>query len=149
LKKNVMLTIRGTQRVDGEEETVELFTLGQLARRNGSYWISYEESETTGFAGHRTTLHIEPNRVTMRRTGATSSNLVIEKGARHQCLYDTGFGALNIGISGSFVRSTLSDDGGEVDFGYSMDVDTALQSEQRVTIRVVNDAAGGFAAPRS
>ena len=141
MKKNVMLTIRGTQRIDGQEETVELLTCGQLARRNGSYWISYDESETTGFAGHRTTLHIETNRVTMRRTGLTSSNLVIEKGARHQCAYDTGFGMLNIGICGSFVRSSLDDNGGDVDFGYSMDVDTALQAEQRVTIHVANAAA--------
>ncbi len=145
MRKNVMLTIRGTQRIDGQEETIELLTCGQLARRNGSYWISYDESETTGFAGHRTTLHIEKNRVTMRRTGLTSSNLVIEKGARHQCNYETGYGPLNIGICGSFVRSTLSDEGGEVDFGYSMDVDTALQAEQRVTIRVASE---GAAAPQ-
>jgi uncharacterized beta-barrel protein YwiB (DUF1934 family) len=141
LKKNVMLTIRGTQRIDGKEETIELLTCGQFYRRSETYWISYDESETTGFAGHRTTLHIEPNRITMRRTGLTSSNLVIEKGARHQCSYDTGCGALNIGIMGSHVCSNLTDDGGKVDFTYSMDIDTALQAEQHVTIRVEEDTA--------
>ena len=146
MRKNVMLTIRGTQRIDGQEETIELLTCGQLARRNGSYWISYDESETTGFAGHRTTLHIEPNRVTMRRTGLTSSNLVIEKGARHQCNYETGYGPLNIGICGEFITSSLSDEGGDVDFAYSMDIDTALQAEQRISIHVANDPA---AAPQS
>ncbi len=140
-----MLTIRGTQRIDGQEETIELLTIGQLARRNGSYWISYDESETTGFAGNRTTLHIEKNRVTMRRTGVTAANLVIEKGARHQCSYDTGFGALNIGICGSFIRSSLDDSGGDVDFAYSMDVDTALQAEQLISIHVADDTA----APKS
>ena len=146
MRKNVMLTIRGTQRIDGQEETIELLTCGQLARRNGSYWISYDESETTGFAGHRTTLHIEKNRVTMRRTGLTSSNLVIEKGARHQCNYETGYGPLNIGICGEFITSSLSDEGGDVDFAYSMDIDTALQAEQRISIHVANDPA---AAPQS
>ena len=141
MKKDVTLTIRGTQRIDGDEETVELFTCGQLFRRNGSYWISYDESETTGFAGHHTTLHIEKDRVTMRRSGKSNSSLVIEKGARHLCTYDTGYGELCIGISGSFVSSSLDDNGGNVDFGYSMDIDAVLQSEQRVTIRVSNDTA--------
>lgn len=141
MKKDVTLTIRGTQRIDGDEETVELFTCGQLYRRNGSYWISYDESETTGFAGHRTTLHIEKDRVTMRRSGASNSSLVIEKGTRHLCTYNTGYGELHIGISGSFIISNLCDNGGDVDFGYSMDIDTVLQSEQRVTIRVSNDPA--------
>ena len=141
MKKPVLLTIRGTQRIDGEEETIEVLTCGELIRREKTYWISYDESETTGFAGHRTTLHIEPGRVTMRRTGLHSSQLIIEKGLRHQCSYGTEAGPLNIGIMGSFIRSTLSDDGGEVDFAYSMDVNTALQAEQRVTISVRNDTA--------
>ena len=141
MKKDVMLTIRGTQRVDGQEETIELLTCGELIRKGESYWIRYEESETTGFAGHRTILHIERGRVTMRRTGVSSSQLVIERGARHQCSYDTGFGALNIGIMGAFVHSSLDDNGGKVDFAYSMDVDAALQSEQHVTIEVRQDAA--------
>ena len=142
MKKDVMLTIRGTQRIDGQEETIELLTCGQFVRRSNSYWITYDESETTGFAGFKTTLRIEPNRVTMRRRSEKSStNLVIESGARHQCAYDTGFGLLHIGISGTHVNSQLTDDGGKVDFAYSMDVDAALQAEQRVVIEVNDDPA--------
>jgi len=142
LKKDVMLTIRGTQRIDDQEETVELLTCGQFVRRSDSYWITYDESETTGFAGFKTTLKIEPNRVTMRRRSAKSStNLVVERGQRHQCSYDTGFGLLNIGISGKHVNSRLTDDGGSVDFAYSMDVDAALQAEQHVVIEVMDDPA--------
>lgn len=144
MKKDVMLTIRGTQCIDGNEETVELLTCGQLIRRSNSYWITYDESETTGFAGFKTTLKVEKNRVTMRRRSVQSStNLVIEGGVRHQCAYDTGYGLLNIGISGRSINSRLTDDGGRVEFAYSMDVDAALQAEQRVVIEVRDDPAAG------
>jgi uncharacterized beta-barrel protein YwiB (DUF1934 family) len=139
-----MISIKGIQRVDGQQDVVELLTRGHFYRRGNGYWLSYNESEATGFEGHRTTLHVEDRRVTMRRTGSTTSHLVIEPGSRHQCCYETGLGAFTVGISGGAIRSTLSDEGGEVDFSYDMDVNAALASENRVIIRV---QAQGAPAP--
>ena len=113
MKKDAMISIKGIQRVDGEQEVVELLTCGRFYRRNNSYWLSYQESEATGFEGHRT-----------------------EGGCRHQCFYDTGYGALTVGINGRQIRSTLTDDGGELDFSYAMDINTALASEHQVIIKV-------------
>ena len=143
MKKDAMITIKGIYDAEGSKDTIELLTCGRFYRRNNSYWVSYQETETTGFEGHKTTLHIEPDKVTMRRSGVSESQLVVQKGVRHQCLYDTGFGAMTIGVSGKEVKSTLSDLGGTVDFSYSMDINTALTSENRVIISVVpqNDTA--------
>ncbi|MEG2204821.1 MAG: DUF1934 domain-containing protein, partial [Oscillospiraceae bacterium] len=112
-RKDVVISIRGLQQIDGELDTVELETCGRYAMENGGYCISYDESETTGFAGSHTTLKIDQARrqVTMRRSGKTNSQLIVEKGRRHQCLYDTGFGPVTIGISGGAVRCTLDETG--------------------------------------
>ena len=83
-----------------------------------------------------TTLHVEPNLVTMQRSGPASTQLIVEGGCRHQCFYDTGYGALTVGINGRQIRSTLTDDGGELDFSYAMDINTALASEHQVIIKV-------------
>ncbi len=131
-----MISIKGIQKVDGEQEVIELLTCGRFYRRNNSYWLSYQESETTGFEGHRTTLRVEPNRVTMQRRGPSSTQLIVEGGCRHQCFYNTGYGALTVGINGRTIRSTLTDDGGELDFSYAMDINTALTSENQIIIRV-------------
>jgi len=136
LKKDAMISIKGIYNVDGSPDTVELLTCGRFYRRNNSYWLSYDESETTGFEGHKTTLHIEKDKVTMRRSGLSESQLVVQSGTRHQCLYDTGFGAITVGVNGRAVKSTLDDNGGVVDFSYSMDINTALTSENRVIIEV-------------
>lgn len=137
MKKDAMITIKGIYDIDGSNDTIELLTRGRFYRRNNSYWVSYDESETTGYEGHKTTLHIEPDKVTMRRSGASESQLVVQKGVRHQCMYNTGFGAMTIGVSGKNVKSSLNDLGGTVDFSYSMDINTALTSENRVIIKVV------------
>ena len=131
-----MITIKGIYNVNGERDVVELMTCGDFYKTNDGYWLSYDETETTGFDGHRTTLRVEPGRVTMQRTGPTDSQLIVEKGCRHQCSYDTGYGAVMVGINGRDIRSTLSEAGGEVDFSYAMDINTALASENRVIIKV-------------
>lgn len=132
-----MITIKGIYNVNGEKDVIELLTCGDFYKKSDGYWLSYEETETTGFEGHHTTLHVEQGRVTMQRTGLTNSQLVVEKGCRHQCSYDTGYGSIMVGINGRDIRSTLSDDGGEVDFSYAMDINTALASENRVIIKVL------------
>lgn len=136
MKKDAMISIKGIYDIDGERDVIELLTCGRFYRKDNSYWLSYNESETTGFAGHRTTLRVEPDKVTMRRTGASQSNLVVQKGCRHQCSYETGYGAIMVGISGEHIANDLTDSGGTVDFSYSMDINTVLTSENRVIIKV-------------
>ena len=141
MKKDVLISIRGVQLVDGEKECIELLTTGRYYKKNGSYYLSYLETEATGMEGIRTTLHIEDSkRVTMLRSGRAKSQLIIEKGCRHQCHYDTGYGSIMVGVLGDRIDSRLSDEGGVLDFSYSLDINTALASENRVTI-TVRDAA--------
>ncbi len=137
MKKDVMITIRGIQRSDGDNDVVELFTTGRFYRKNGSYYISYDESEATGYEGAKTTLRVEQdNRVTMSRSGSMRSQLIIERGVRHQCNYDTGYGNFTIGVSGDKIVSSLTDEGGNIEFKYSLDVNASLASENEVYINV-------------
>lgn len=142
MKKDVLIKIKGTQLTDGDRDVVEVLTTGSFCRRDKSYYIIYDESEATGFEGAKTVLRYEPaeSRVTMSRTGTTKSRLVIEKGRRHQCSYDTGYGSLMVGVLGSSLRSTLSDEGGSISFGYSLDINTALTSENTVDILVAEQS---------
>ena len=78
----------------------------------------------------------------MSRHGSVESQLIVEKGRRHQCNYETGYGSMTIGVSGDEIRSTLTDEGGNIFFRYSLDLNTALTSENQVDIIVspANDA---------
>jgi uncharacterized beta-barrel protein YwiB (DUF1934 family) len=137
MKKDVLIKIRGVQRVDGENDSVELLTTGLFYKNRGNYYISYDESQSTGFGGARTVLKVEKEeRVTMSRSGSSRSQLIIEKGRRHQCHYETGFGAMTIGISSGRIVSRLNDSGGDLEFFYSMDINSSLASENEVYVNV-------------
>ena len=137
MKKDVLITIRGTQQVNEEKDVVEMITTGRYYRKNGLYYISYEETEATGYEGCRTTLKIGPNdKVTMTRFGPSRSQLIVQQGVRHQCQYDTGYGAMTIGVMGNRFESSLSDRGGELKFGYTLDIEATVSSENTVSVHV-------------
>jgi len=137
-QREALIKIKGVQRAAGGDDVVELLTTGFFSRQKDGYLITYQESEATGFEGACTTLFYEEekNRVTLTRTGSVNTQLIVEKGKRHQCSYDLGFGSMIIGVNCSIIHSTLSEDGGEIGFSYSLDLNTALTSENRVVVAV-------------
>ena len=137
MKQDVWITIVGTQRADGESDQVELATVGCLERENGWTRICYEETETTGYAGCTTTVTVYGNeRVVMDREGSSRSQMIIEKGKRHQCQYETELGFLMLGIGGEYIENRLTDQGGTLRFGYTIDVNAGLASENDVRIEI-------------
>ena len=127
----------GTQRADGESDQIELSTVGQLETEKGTARICYEETETTGYAGCVTTVTVYGNeRVVMDREGSIRSQMIIEKGKRHQCQYETEMGFLMLGIGGEYIENTLTDRGGTLRFGYTIDVNAGLASENDVRIEI-------------
>ena len=137
MKKEVLISIKGTQLVDGEKDQVELLTTGSYYRRGGHYYIAYDESEVTGFEGSHTVLKVEEDkRVTMLRSGSVQSHLIVENGVRHQCNYQVGGHSLIIGVSGASIVSSLTDQGGDLAFKYSLDINTTLTSENEIRIQV-------------
>ena len=137
MNEDYLITIRGTMEQGGERDKVKLMTRGSFVRRNGSFFITYKETETTGYAGCVTTVKVEDSqKVSMLRFGSAPSQLVIEKGRRHVCQYETGYGSLSLGVAADEIESRLSDQGGTVRFSYLLDVDTASISRNTVKITV-------------
>ncbi len=137
-KNDCLIKIIGTQIVDGETEVVEITTKGSFHFDEDIIHIEYWESEATGFSGSETSVVYEPQdgRITMNRSGKESSQLIIEKSKRHQCLYSTPYGRFTIGVFGKNIDSSLTQDGGDITFSYDLDVETSLASENSVEIQV-------------
>jgi len=136
-KKDALITIKSVHIVDEDKDVSEIVTVGKFYKHNGEYVISYEESEATGFDGTLTTVSVQgAEKVEMNRRGSTNSQLIVQKGARHQCQYDTGFGNVTIGVLGDTIENSLTDDGGELAFRYSIDINTSLTSINIIYISV-------------
>lgn len=137
MKKDVLINIKGIQRAGGEQDVTELFTQGSLYKRNNSYYVTYSESEATGYADSHTTLKVDSkNRVILIRSGAVRSHLVIMLGERNIGHYGTEGGDLMIGVDAKAVRSTLGEDGGDLYFSYTLDVNSSFLSENEVFINI-------------
>lgn len=138
MKKDVLINIKGVRTVDDDQDVIELFTTGQYYQENNEYYICYTETEATGFEGSQTTLRVQPDTITLERTGTANTQLIIQQGVRHQCHYDTGFGDMMIGVYGSRIKSTLTEQGGNLSFSYSLDVNSLLASENEMHVNIVS-----------
>lgn len=133
--KDVIISIEGFQAYeDTDNDDICLVTEGKLTQQEDALDLSYEESALTGMEGTTTTFQIRGPRVTLLRTGTVCSQMVFEEGRRHLSLYSTPYGNLEVGVSTSKLRSTLSSAGGRLEIDYSIEIDHALAG--RNTFRV-------------
>lgn len=140
MKKDVFISIKGIQMIEGEKDVTEFFTQGTYYRKNGAYYIIYEESEDDGYGGCKTTLKVEDSeKVTMIRTGTARSHLVIERGGRNIGHYGVEGASLVIGVNTRQIDSKLDDNGGDLFLSYSLDADASLISENEVYVHVKDE----------
>ena len=126
MKQNVILSILGRQTYLGQEpDTIELVTEGVLEDRGNAWFLSYEESDLTGMGGVTTTFIVEPDKVTLKRTGKLNSQMVFQEGVRHESLYQLDFGALLMTITAKQVYFDIVPDGGVIDIVYSIEIENS------------------------
>ena len=137
MKKDVLITIKGTQQVEEESDSTELFTIGTFDKIKNKVYITYEESETTGFQDCRTTLKIDGDQsVTMLRSGTSRSQLVIERGKRNVGYYGFPEGDLIIGVTAREIRANFGEDGGSLYCRYDLDINAAVMSKNELYVDV-------------
>lgn len=135
--KKVVIDIKGTQGIDGDDSIIEMSTLGTLCIRDGKFLLSYEENETLKPHTVKTLVKAEgENKITMIRSGGIDSRLVIEKGKRNTCFYSVPQGELVLGIFGQEIVNSLNDSGGKIKMSYTIDIDNSILSKNTVEITV-------------
>ncbi len=122
MKKDVIISLKGSQSDEGEKDEIELVTEGLYYSEGSSHYITYDETEVTGLEGTTTTLKIEGSKITLLRSGRNNSQLIFEKGCRHICSYETPFGAFTIGVMSQKVDVDLSESSGMISARYRIDI---------------------------
>ena len=143
METNALITLSGSQQVDGETDTYELTTVGKYIKRDGKYYVTYEGTELTGYEGTTTTLKIKDDCVSMIRFGKSNSQMVFEKEKKYIGHYDTPFGALNVGVTTNRMKVDIDDDGGEIDLDYMVELNNSMPVHNglHLTIRKVENQA--------
>lgn len=136
-KEKYMISIIGEQRVDGQDDRIEVMTAGNYMMKNGHHYINYKEYDSdTPDTYFNNLIKVEGELVTISRKGPVSSQLLLEKGKRHQCLYQTIAGDLMIGVFTKTLKNNLNENGGTLEVSYTLDFNTDLVSENRFKITI-------------
>lgn len=126
MKRNVVLTVSGTQYYPNQEpETIELVTDGTLEFCDGGWNICYEESELTGLVGVTTMFRLEPEQVTLSRTGKLQSTMVFRLGVPHESLYQMEFGTLLMTVCARLIEAAIDENGGTIDLQYTIAIENS------------------------
>ena len=138
MQENYLISILGQQNYDGELGEVQLTTVGSYITKGSSRYILYREYDSDEPAAKITSiLKVDGNRrVTLIRNGQQRSRLILEKGKRHLCHYDTGFGTMMVGVFADRIKSDLDDSGGSLEVSYSLDINSGLKSLNEIFINI-------------
>ena len=122
-----------------DRDHIELMTRGSFTKKNGSYYISYKETQTIGFEGCTTTIKIaeDGSRVALLRFGKINTQLVIQRDYRNICYYETEVGPITLGVTGDGIACDLSEPaGGTAKFSYLLDADDPTALINRTTLEI-------------
>ena len=141
MKHRVLLSITGKQTyADQDPDVIELVTEGTMEFTDGGWDISYQESELTGLNGVTTTFRVEPDQVTLIRTGPLRSTMEFKLGQPHDSLYQMEFGALMLTITTRHMFFDILPEGGCIDLLYDIEIEKteAGQVEYHLDIRTID-----------
>ena len=137
MEKDVVISIKGIQKYENTDpDVIELVTAGRLTRVGESYTLSYQESELTGLEGTLTTIQVDGAQVTLMRVGEFTSQMVFQEGRRHLSMYNTPYGAMAIGVNTRHLLADLTDQGGDIEIDYAIEIDHALAGRNVFQIKV-------------
>ncbi len=138
MKQEVMIYIKSLIETNGEQQCIELNTRGKLLYKDGTCFLSYKETEQSGYDGCTVLIKSESeDKVTISRSGDAGSQLFIERGKRNVCGYGTPYGAIMLGVSGGTMKRSLDSRGlGELSFGYELDVNSELFGKNQLFIKI-------------
>jgi len=135
--KKVLISIKGLPVFAADEEDAfELMTDGEYQQKDGISTFSYIESTLTGQDGLLTTFDVEKDRVVLKRGDGLSGDMIFSEKQKHHFLYDTPFGSVMLGIDTHSITKNMSDDGGNLEIRYDIEVDNISVSRNLFKINI-------------
>ena len=120
MNNNALITMKSKQDIEGEEDLIEVTTVGNYSKKGNKFYVTYEGSEISGYDGSKTTIKINntDNSLMLLRRGSTTTQMFFERGNKYTGLYNTPFGVLTVDVSTKDLKIDVGEDGGEVSLDY-------------------------------
>ncbi|MDD6308906.1 MAG: DUF1934 domain-containing protein [Clostridia bacterium] len=138
MQKEVIISIQGMEKMQEDSEAVntKLVTEGKYYKKGDKHYLSYKETEATGFGATTTMLKIEKDAVSVTRYGQINSHMIFKNGERHTGHYETPFGSFTIGVVSDAVRVEMEEGKGLIDIHYMLEIDNNTRAEHQLSLHV-------------
>ena len=137
MKKDVYISIKGSQAYEDDQNKMEVTTAGKFYDKDGKYYVSYVEGELTGMEKCNTTIKVCPDgTVTMMRHGQTNTHMIFEKDKCHIEHYETPYGDFTISVTANKIDVSLDENGGNIDIDYIMDINNVARSINGISLTI-------------
>ena len=139
--KDLLIKIKTSQSAqipDLSAEPVELMTEAKRVKKNGAYYIIYEESELSGTPGCITSIKIDDDEVRLRRFGTYAQEMRFKEGKPFVGLYDTPIGMVDMTINTHEVKNELCNDGtgGRLFLDFNVSLKGLLEARNTMEIKI-------------
>lgn len=136
MKKDAVIKIKSTQLTENGTEDGEMSVVGTITHENATSVIEYvEENIETG--REETSITITDGKtVSIVRRGAFSSEMTVEKNARHLTFYKTPYGEFTMGIYGKEVQWNRMGESSFLKMKYTLDFNNGFASENTMIIYI-------------
>ena len=134
---NYIITISGTQTVDDESDTIDITTSASYTERSGKKYIRYKEYNPNydgEYVSNTIIIESEKKIILRKLFEGKPTELILDRGVRHQCMYTTPIGYMSIGIYAESIVTDISKNGGTIVIDYTIDFNTDIQSEHHLEI---------------
>lgn len=141
MKREVLLTITGTQKYDDNDDNIELTTVGTIEELENHYLIKYKEEPEPPMRAISVSVKVakDNNSVEVIRSGDVSSCLIVEKSKRNLCNYGTMYGDVLMGIYGKKIEFSIDNNLGNLELEYDIDINGALSSINTLSMKIQNN----------
>ena len=136
MKKEVLVRFSGANSYENDnQDQVEFLTTGNLYKKNNKYYLKYQEQYQEFSKGEvQTVLKIEENKVTIIRTGAANTQMILEKGKTHTSHYETEEGSYTIGVLSDDVFIDMNEEKGRLILHYDVMLNNLLASKNQIQL---------------
>jgi uncharacterized beta-barrel protein YwiB (DUF1934 family) len=136
--KNCLMTLKTiTIPYEGEPDVIELTSPAHFSvTQNGNYKIKYKETDLAGYDGATTEMLCAGDRARIKRTGSSEMCLSLDLLKKHYSVYKTPYGDLSMGIVTHNIKNNLTENGGDIEFRYSLDVDSKPFTENEISVNI-------------
>lgn len=136
MTKEVLITISGSQLMNGGNDDIEMVTTGMYYLKNGKHYVTYEEV-LEGFEGVvKNVIKIQPDSLDIIKTGVTNVHMTFERNKKHLTCYATPLGGMIIGLNTKDIHVIEREEGLMAMVQYSLDINYEHVSECNIMVDV-------------